>query len=79
MTPIASLWLPILLSLVVVFLISSFIHMASPWHKGDYPKLANEEAVMDALRPLNLPPGRLHVPASVRHGRDEVTRVPQPR
>ncbi len=57
MTPIAALWLPILLSLVVVFIISSFIHMASPWHKNDYPRLANEDAVMDALRPLNLPPG----------------------
>lgn len=57
MTPIAALWLPILLSFVVVFIISSFIHMASPWHKSDYPKLANEDAVMDALRPLALPPG----------------------
>jgi len=56
-TPIASLWLPILLSVIAVFLISSFIHMASPWHKGDYPKLPNEEAVMDALRPFDLPPG----------------------
>src|SRR5690348_10182645 len=54
--------LPILVSLVVVFIISSFIHMASPWHKGDYPKLANEEAVMDALRPLNLPPGDYMMP-----------------
>jgi len=56
-TPITALWLPILVSLVVVFIISSFIHMASPWHKNDYPRLANEDAVMDALRPLNLPPG----------------------
>jgi len=61
-TPISALWLPILVSLVVVFLISSFIHMASPWHKGDYPKLANEDAVLDALRPLNLPPGDYMMP-----------------
>jgi hypothetical protein len=62
MTPITALWLPILLSLVVVFIISSVIHMASPWHKSDYPKLANEDAVMDALRPLNLAPGDYMMP-----------------
>ena len=62
MTPFSALWLPILVSLVVVFLISSFIHMASPWHKSDFPKLANEEAVLDALRPLNLPPGDYMMP-----------------
>jgi hypothetical protein len=56
-TPLSALWLPILVSLVVVFILSSAIHMASPWHKSDFPKLANEDAVMDALRPLNLPPG----------------------
>ena len=62
MTPFTALWLPIIVSLVVVFVISSFIHMASPWHKSDFPKLANEEAVMDALRPLNLPPGDYMMP-----------------
>ena len=62
MTPITALWLPILVSLVVVFIISSFIHMASPWHKSDFPRLANEDAVMDALRPLNLAPGDYMMP-----------------
>jgi len=38
-TPLSSLWLPILLSSVFVFLVSSLIHMATPWHKGEYPKL----------------------------------------
>jgi hypothetical protein len=56
-TPFTALWLPILVSLVVVFVLSSAIHMASPWHKSDYPKLSNEDAVMDALRPFDLPPG----------------------
>jgi hypothetical protein len=62
MTPFTALWLPILVSLVVVFVISSVIHMASPWHKGDYPKLPNEDAVMDALRPLGLPAGDYMMP-----------------
>ncbi len=49
-TGLAALWLPILLSAVIVFVASSVIHMATPWHKSDYPKLPNEDRVMDALR-----------------------------
>ncbi|MGH7634701.1 MAG: hypothetical protein ACRENC_13285 [Gemmatimonadaceae bacterium] len=56
------LWLPILLSSVFVFVVSSIIHMASPWHKNDYPKLANEDQVMDAMRPLDLPAGDYMIP-----------------
>src|SRR5450759_2116235 len=52
MTGLTVLCLPILLSAVFVFLASSVIHMASPWHKSDYPQMPKEEAVMDALRPL---------------------------
>ena len=62
MTGLTALWLPIVLSAVVVFLVSSIIHMLSPWHKGDYPKLPNEAQVMDALRPLNIPPGDYCMP-----------------
>jgi hypothetical protein len=62
MTSMSALWLPILLSSIFVFIVSSIIHMASPWHKTDYPKLANEEAVMDALRPLAIAPGDYFMP-----------------
>jgi hypothetical protein len=62
MTGLLVLWLPILLSAVLVFVVSSLIHMASPWHKSDYPKLSNEDRVMDALRPLALPPGDYMMP-----------------
>ena len=62
MTGLHLLWLPILLSSVIVFLVSSLIHMASPWHKSDYPKVPNEDEVMDALRPLAIPPGDYMVP-----------------
>ena len=62
MTDLISLWLPILLSAVVVFIISSIIHMMTPWHKNDYHKIPDEEKVMDALRPFNLPPGDYMVP-----------------
>ena len=62
MTPLFALWLPILLSAVIVFVVSSVIHMALPWHKSDYPKMPNEEKVMDLLRPLAIPPGDYMVP-----------------
>src|SRR5213080_1867760 len=62
MIGLLALWLPILLSAVLVFVVSSLIHMASPWHKGDYPKLSSEDRVMDALRPLAIPPGDYMMP-----------------
>ena len=62
MTGLTVLWLPILASAVLVFVASSLIHMASPWHKSDYPKLTNEQQVMDALRPLSIPLGDYMMP-----------------
>ena len=62
MTGLSALWMPILLSAVFVFVASSIIHMASPWHKSDYPKMPNEQAVMDAMRPLAIAPGDYFFP-----------------
>src|SRR6266849_1125210 len=62
MTGLAALWLPILVSSVLVFVVSSAVHMASPWHKSDYPKVPNEDRLRDALRPLAIPPGDYMVP-----------------
>jgi hypothetical protein len=62
MVGILELWLPILLSAVIVFVVSSIIHMASPWHKNDYPRMPNEDEVRNALRPLAIPPGDYMIP-----------------
>lgn len=62
MTGLSALWLPILLSSVIVFIASSLIHMVLPWHKSDFPKLPNEDQVRDALRPLAIPPGDYCIP-----------------
>jgi hypothetical protein len=62
MVSMSQLWIPILLSAVAVFIASSIIHMASPWHKTDYPRMENETQVMDALRPLALRPGDYFFP-----------------
>ena len=42
MVPILALWLPILLAAVIVFVVSSLLHMVLPYHKGDYRGLPNE-------------------------------------
>jgi hypothetical protein len=47
---------------VIVFVASSVIHMTPLWHKNDYPKVPNEDRVMDALRPLAIPPGDYMLP-----------------
>jgi hypothetical protein len=62
MVPVMSLWLPILLGAVLVFLASSIIHMALPWHKNDFGKVPDEDAVMAALRPFGIPPGEYVMP-----------------
>ncbi len=62
MTGLHNLWLPIVLSSVFVFVASAFIHMALPWHKGDYRKVPAEDKLRDALRPLAIPPGDYMVP-----------------
>lgn len=62
MVSLLSLWLPVVLSAAAVFLASSLIHMALPWHKNDLRRLAKEDEVRAALRPFAIPPGDYAVP-----------------
>ena len=62
MTPLAALWIPIVLGAVLVFVASSLVHMALPWHKGDYLSVPNEDKVLDALRPFGIAPGDYFLP-----------------
>jgi len=62
MTGLEALLLPILVSAVVVFVASSVIHMGPLWHRGDYPRVAKEDDVRAALRPLAIPPGDYMIP-----------------
>jgi hypothetical protein len=64
MVPLTSLWIPVLLSAVVVFVLSSIIHMVLTYHRNDYRKLPDEDGVMDALRGFNIPPGDYIVPCA---------------
>lgn len=62
MVPVLSLWLPILLSAVLVFVISSIIHMVLPYHWSDWDPVPAEDQVMEALRQVDLQPGNYSIP-----------------
>ena len=62
MNEFMALWMPTLLSAVVVFLASSVIHMMTPFHKNDYATPPNQDGLADAIRPFNLKPGDYLIP-----------------
>src|SRR5438552_2298313 len=62
MISVTALLLPALLAAVLVFVLSSLIHMLTPWHAGDFLRVPNEDAVLAALRPFNLAPGSYVAP-----------------
>lgn len=62
MVSLTSLWLPIVLSAVVVFIASAIIHMFLGYHRTDYRQLPSEDQIMDALRTYNLPAGDYVMP-----------------
>jgi hypothetical protein len=57
MIAVLDLWVPILLSSVLVFVASSVIHMCLPIHKSDYHKVPDEGEVLALLRSKPLEPG----------------------
>ena len=57
---IFALWLPILVSAVVVFVASSVVWILMPWHKSDFNKTRDEKDVRAALSGLS--PGYYMVP-----------------
>lgn len=62
MVPALSLWLPILLSAVYVFIASTLVHMVFKYHRTDYGKVPGEDDVMDELSKHKIPPGDYYLP-----------------
>ena len=62
MSILGALWLPIVLSAVLVFVVSSIIHMVLKYHNRDYTRLPNEDAVRAALRAGNPEPRQYVIP-----------------
>lgn len=63
MVALSALWLPILVSAVLVFFASSLLHMVLPFHRSDYGQVPSEDALMDAVRPFGIAPGDYMVPS----------------
>jgi hypothetical protein len=64
MVSVVSLWIPILLSAVIVFVASTIIHMVLRYHRTDFGTIPNEDEVMDALRKFDIPPGDYVIPCA---------------
>lgn len=64
---IATLWLPIVLSAVLVFAASSLIHMVIKWHMASYLKMPNEDAVRAVIREAKPAPGQYVMPYCADH------------
>ncbi|MEM7052187.1 MAG: hypothetical protein AAF604_21150 [Acidobacteriota bacterium] len=63
MVSLASLWLPILVSAIVVHLASFIVWMVLPHHRSDWAKLPDEDAFADAVNQQNpAAPGQYAVP-----------------
>ena len=56
------LWLPILLSAVVIWVISAIVWMALPHHKQDFIALPDEDGFMDYVRKSGIKPGNYVFP-----------------
>ena len=59
---LASLWLPIVVSTVVLFFASFVSWMIVPIHRKDWVKLNSEDEFLKAARDLNLSPGNYMFP-----------------
>jgi len=64
MVPLSALWLPTVLSAVIVFIASSIMHMVLPYHRSDYQRLPDEEKVLAGLRAAGLNRGLYMFPFS---------------
>lgn len=62
MVALSALWMPIVLAAVLVFIVSSIVHMVLPWHKSDFRSVQGEDRFMEALRGFGLTPGDYMVP-----------------
>ena len=62
MVPIQSLWAPILVAAVAVFVVSSIVHMVLRYHNRDYRALPREAETLAGLRQASLTPGMYFFP-----------------
>ncbi len=59
---VAQLWLPILVSAILVFALSAVSHMVLPWHRTEWGRITDASAIQAALRGVE--PGQYAFPAA---------------
>jgi len=64
MVGVVELWLPVLVSAALVFVVSGLVHMALGLHKNDYRKLPGEDAIRAAIGAQSVPPGQYMFPSA---------------
>lgn len=62
MVALSALWLPILASAVLVFIVSSLFWMVVRHHDSDWRGLPGEDGILDALRKAKVPRGQYRFP-----------------
>lgn len=62
MAPIVALWVPIVLSAVIVFIASSIMHVVLKYHQSDCKRLPDEDKLLAAIRGANPDPGLYMMP-----------------
>ena len=64
MIPITQYWLPVVVATILCFVAGAILHMMIPLHKGDWRRLPDEDAVLDALKRSGATPGNYMFPNS---------------
>lgn len=59
---LSSLWLPIILSTIAMFIFGFLSWMVLPIHKADWKPLPDEDAFMDSVRKMGVQPGNYMFP-----------------
>ncbi|CAN5720458.1 hypothetical protein BH23GEM9_BH23GEM9_12560 [soil metagenome] len=67
MVTLASLWLPILLSTIAVFVLSALVWTVLHIHDSEWPPLPAEDRVTQALKEANVAPGQYYFPAAAKN------------
>ena len=62
MVSLTALWLPIVLSAVIVFVASAIMHTVLTYHESDCRQLPDEPKVLESLRSIGLQRGYYHFP-----------------
>jgi len=60
-----SLWLPVLLSAVIVFVAAFLVWTVLPHHKSDWVPIPDEDRILDAIRAHGLPRGQYTFPRAM--------------